>query len=453
MNKYTKTRHNFNGNAAFSFNALFLQEHMNTEALYNLFLNCGMQVSTDTRRIQPGAMFFALKGENFNGNAFALKAIELGAGSAVVDEDHGFGDDVRIVKVGDALKALQDLANLHRKLMGVRLLAIGGSNGKTTTKELIVSVLSGTYNVHFTQGNLNNHIGLPLTLLQLRRAHQIAVVEMGANKEGDIRELCDIAEPELGLITNIGKEHLEGFGSMEGVVRAESELFDYLVKHSGHAFVNADDSWLKNMAKRLSSKTVYGRQESSFSNEVLSPSIHFTYKDTLFSSPLMGEHNLQNIMAAVAVAEYFKVPLESIKNGIALYAPTNNRSQWVHTEKGNIVLLDAYNANPSSVEMALKVMASINGNKVVLLGDMFELGAHEAEEHQHIAGLCGELTQTDVILVGKAFDSIQAAFPNTKTFATKSEAEKYVSELNCLGKTVLIKGSRGMKMEDFLKYF
>lgn len=426
---------------------------MNTEALYRHFLDCGMQVCTDTRNIRKGDMFFALKGEHFNGNAFAFQALEKGAAVAVVDEDRGFNGDTRILMVDNVLQAMQDLARLHRKLINVRLIAIGGSNGKTTTKELIVSVLSGQYSTHYTHGNLNNHIGLPLTLLQLRKEHQIAVVEMGANREGDIRELCAIAEPELGLITNIGKEHLEGFGSMEGVARAESELFDYLIKTDGHAFVNADDAWLSNMGKRIESKTHYGKQYSGFEAVVTAPEISFNKDGLRWHSPLMGEHNLQNIMAAVAVAEYFKMEPAAIRDGIAAYKPQNNRSQWVQTDLGNTILLDAYNANPSSVEMALRTFSELPGQKVILLGDMFELGAYEAEEHRHMAALSAGVDNAEVVLVGKAFAATEPVGDHVHRFADKSDAEQFLLQKKYAGVSVLIKGSRGMKMEDFLNCF
>jgi UDP-N-acetylmuramoyl-tripeptide--D-alanyl-D-alanine ligase len=419
--------------------------------IYELYVGSGFKVCTDTRKTEAGSIFFALKGGNFNGNLFAAAALENGALYAVVDEKHS--DDERLILVDDVLKCLQDLACLHRRTLGVKVLGIGGSNGKTTTKELIVSVLATRIPTHFTKGNLNNHIGVPLTLLQLMPGHEIAVIELGANKTGDIEELCLIAEPSLGIITNIGKEHLEGFGGMEGVAKAESELFDYLLKHNGHAFVNLDDAWLAPMGNRLNNKSTYGITHSGISIYATEPGIEIGYKDVQIKSVLMGMHNLQNIVAAISVAEYFNISADHIKKGIEQYHPANNRSQLIQTAKGNTVLLDAYNANPSSVEMALASLEKMNGFKVALLGDMFELGAYEASEHQHIADLAHKLQLDQVILVGKAFSGVSTTAGQIKTFTTKEEAFTFVRNEKYRGCSVLIKGSRGMKMEDFLAEF
>jgi len=424
---------------------------MDVSALYNLYLECGMQVSTDTRQIGQGVMFFALKGAHFNGNQFAATALSQGAAYAIVDEHDS--DDPRIIKVENVLETLQALANFHRKTLNPRVIAIGGSNGKTTTKELVVSVLSTEYRILSTKGNFNNHIGLPLTLLQLRNEDQIAVLEMGANKAGDIIELCKIAEPELGLLTNIGKEHLEGFGSIEGVAAAEGELFDYLFKTDGHAFVNCDDSWLKSMGAHLKLKTELGRSFSKIQDVQITPYIQFTYLGQKIASPLMGEHNLQNIMAAIAIGAFFHINPVHIAAGIAGYSPQNNRSQWVDTANGNKVLLDAYNANPSSVEAALRTFESIPGDKILVLGDMFELGAFEASEHQHIADLCASMPAKQVLLVGKAFAACQNISGHVHTYAEKADAVTALKKAGFHGVTVLIKGSRGMKMEDLLELF
>lgn len=431
----------------------FCQEStiMEVEELYPLYLNCDMQVCTDTRQIVKGAMFFALEGENFNGNLFAGKALESGAAYAITDEgDH---TDTRVIKVDNALKMMQELALFHRSILKPRLIGIGGSNGKTSTKELIVSILSTQYNVHFTKGNLNNHIGVPLTLLQLRKAHQIAVIEMGANREGDISELCEIADPELGVITNIGKEHLEGFGSIEGVAKAEGELFDYLEDKDGHVFINADDPFLIAMANRFEHKSVYGKAYAQFTNLKTTPGISFIYRGEKVESVLMGQHNLQNIMAAVSVAEFFLISKENIAAGINRYNPQNNRSQWISTVKGNKVLMDAYNANPSSVEMALKTFADFEGKKIVLLGDMFELGSHEAAEHQSVISLCESLPFEYVFLLGEAFYKTESKAKNIFKFQSRSDMREAVINLKAENVLVLIKGSRGMKMEEFADCF
>ena len=309
---------------------------MQISDIYQIYLQCGMNVSTDTRKLGNGELFFALKGDNFNGNLFAEQALQKGAAYAVVDE--GEFDHAKIIKVEDALKCLQDLANLHRQTLKTRVLGIGGSNGKTSTKELVVSVLSTEYNVHFTHGNLNNHIGLPLTLLQMRNEHQIAVVEMGANKSGDIAELCVIAEPELALITNIGKEHLLGFGDIQGVAKAEGELFEYILENDGYAFVNSDDVWLMEMGAAINNKIEYGMQVSDLINLEIVPDIRFQYKEQNIHSPLMGLHNVQNILACIAVAEFFHLSPAQIKQGVESYAPQNNRSQWVLGKNNNKIL-------------------------------------------------------------------------------------------------------------------
>jgi UDP-N-acetylmuramoyl-tripeptide--D-alanyl-D-alanine ligase len=424
---------------------------MQISDIYQIYLQCGMNVSTDTRKLGNGEIFFALKGENFNGNLFAEQALQNGAAYAVVDE--GEFENARIIKVEDALKCLQDLARLHRQTLKTRVLGIGGSNGKTSTKELVVSVLSTEYNVHYTHGNLNNHIGLPLTLLQLRNDHQIAVIEMGANKLGDIQELCAIAEPELGLITNIGKEHLLGFVNIQGVAKAEGELYDYILDNDGFAFVNSDDVFLKEMGVGIVNKIEYGMKESMLLNLEVVPDIRFQYKEQNIHSPLMGLHNVQNILACIAVAEFFHIRPEQIKQGIERYAPQNNRSQWVFGRNNNKILLDAYNANPSSVEMALKTFKEIQGNKIVLLGDMFELGEHEADEHQAIANLCAELNFNTVVLIGEAFYNTESKSNNTHMFQNKLEARQFIADLLNENLSVLIKGSRGMKMEELIDLF
>jgi UDP-N-acetylmuramoyl-tripeptide--D-alanyl-D-alanine ligase len=424
----------------------------NIQQVYACYEKAGFTVSTDTRKIAPGSLFFALKGDNFNGNLFAEKALELGALYAIVDEKTTEND--RLLLVDDALKCLQELAMTHRRKLGINILGIGGSNGKTTTKELVVSVLSTKYRVHATQGNLNNHIGVPLTLLQLRPEHEIAVVELGANKGGDIDELCRIAEPDLGIITNIGKEHLEGFGGMEGVSKAEGELFVYLRQHQGYAFVNMDDVWIRPMGESLEHKKNYGSGYSEISSSVTEPGIIAEYRGVRIESVLMGQHNLQNIMAAVCIAEYFDVPAADIKKGIESYHPKNNRSQLLKTDHGNVVLLDAYNANPSSVEMALNSLERMEGERIALLGDMFELGAYEASEHQSVAEMAVRMNIHHVLLVGQAFSQVNIKEnETTKKFISKEDAMDFIRNSAFKNCTILIKGSRGMKMEDFLGAF
>lgn len=424
------------------------------EELHRLLMACQQNICTDTRKISEGSIFFALKGPNFNGNTFALKAIEAGASYAITDEVTT--DHPHIFMVQDVLKTLQDLANYHRKQLKAKILGIGGSNGKTTTKELVSAVLSTQYKIAFTKGNLNNHIGVPLTLLAIDADCEIAVIELGANHIGDIAELCQIAEPDLGIITNIGKEHLEGFGSIEGVAQAESELYDFLVKNEGHAFVNADDVWLNNMSKRIANKSTYSIHSTEVNYAIKGikyiPSIEFEYAAHTMVSPLMGEHNLQNIAAAIAIGNYFKISIENMAKGIAAYAPTNNRSQIIQTDKGNTILLDAYNANPSSVVFAIHTFEKMNNQKqIMLIGDMFELGDHAAQEHQVIAKLCGSFSNIETLLVGHEFYNTQAE--GVRLFEHKAEAMDYVKQQAYKQYNVLIKGSRGMKMEDFKDLF
>lgn len=428
----------------------------NIEKMYTLFRECGYRYCTDTRKIVAGSLFFALKGDNFNGNNFAVQAIESGAAFAVVDEI--ITEHPQLIKVQDVLASLQHLAQYHRRQCKARILGIGGSNGKTTTKELVSAVLATQYKVQYTRGNLNNHIGVPFTLLELNAECDIAVVELGANHAGDIDELCRIAEPDLGIITNIGKEHLEGFGSIEGVAKAESELFDYLLKNNGFAFVNADDVWLNNMSKRLERKHRYSISDTTadtfVNTPVLVPFIEFTYKSTVIKSHLMGAHNLQNIAAAIAIGEHFGISEANIAKGISSYIPVNNRSQIIETAKGNTVLLDAYNANPSSVESIVETFAGMQGKPgLMLIGDMFELGDHAAAEHKAIAALCAGHTHLQTVLVGKEFASTGLSANNIHLFEHKQDAMDYINGLNTVNTNILIKGSRGMKMEDFLTCF
>lgn len=421
------------------------------QEIYNKFTACNFAFSTDTRNIQAGVMFFCLKGDNFNANLFQEEAISKGASWVIGDEKHTESD--RLILVDNVLKTLQDLSHWHRKKMQVKMIGIGGSNGKTTTKELLVSVLSTTFKTHFTQGNLNNHIGVPMTLLNLRSDHQISVVELGTNRAGDVKELCLIAEPDMGIITNIGKEHLEGFGSIQGVAEAEGELFEFLKEHNGHAFVNGDDHLVFEMGKNLPSTTVYTTSADSVSNLKLVPKVEFDYKGQHFISNLPGQHNFQNIIAVLAIAEYLGMDLKSVSKGIEEYKPKNNRSQILEGKNGNIIFLDAYNANPSSVEMALKTLEGMPGEKLILLGDMFELGAYEAQEHQAIAEVCASIPNSKSILVGKAFAGVVIDTDNVHLFADKVRAKQLIEQLDIQKHTVLIKGSRGMKMEEFLPLF
>lgn len=429
---------------------------MDIESLYKIF-TAHPVISTDTRKITAGSMFFALKGPNFNANSFAAEALQKGASYCVVDEPAYQVSD-HCILVDDVLQALQQLATHHRRQFNIPVIAIAGSNGKTTTKELISSVLSTTLHVWATPGNLNNHIGLPLTLLQLTSKHQVAVIEMGANHIGENAFLCEIAEPNVGVVTNNGMDHLEGFGNIEGVAKSNSELYYYLLKNEGVAFVNANDEWLMRMSLRLTKRVTYAANTSSrnvpadyqaFADE-LQPQIRYTFEQKNAGSHLSGDYNFDNIMTAVAIGKYLNLETDKILEGVAAYKPSNNRSQWIQTQK-NLVFLDAYNANPSSMEAALRNFASMKSdNKIVVMGDMFEMGEFAASEHQRMVELCESLLLRNVILVGREFASAKA--DGFEKFNTTAEASSYL-ETNVPDQAVIfIKGSRGMKLETLLEY-
>ncbi len=429
---------------------------MNIEQFYKLYIS-HTNICTDTRKIEKGCIFFALKGEKFNGNQYAKQAIENGAAYAVIDEaEYNIGS--KYILVNNALTYLQELAKYHRKQLNIPIIAIVGSNGKTTTKELIYSVLSQKFTCLSTPGNFNNHIGLPLTLLMIEAKHQIAVIEMGANHIGENAFLCQIAQPNFGLITNNGKDHLEGFGSLEGVATSNSELYYYLLKNKGTAFVNTNDEWLMRMALRLENKKLYaanylGKNKPAdyigYANE-LQPNIKFVINNSssVITSFLSGDYNFDNIMAAVALAQYFNMNNEEIKLGIEKYQPKNNRSQLIQTAK-NTVYMDAYNANPSSMEVAIKnTILMPNENKFFVLGDMFELGKYAAQEHKNIIQLCLSLGLKNVLLVGEEF--LKNNNSNYKNFASTSDVKTYLQEQQIKDSFIFIKGSRGMQLETIL---
>ncbi|MBL7933474.1 MAG: UDP-N-acetylmuramoyl-tripeptide--D-alanyl-D-alanine ligase [Bacteroidia bacterium] len=429
---------------------------MSINDLYSVFVNSGQKVSTDTRKLEKGSIFFALRGDNFNANEFALKAVEQGCVLAVVDEAKFCVDD-RFMLVENVLKTLQDLARHHRRQFTIPVLGITGSNGKTTNKELIHAVLSKKYNTLATFGNLNNHIGVPLTLLQLTQGHEFAIIEMGANHQGEIDELCRIAEPEFGLITNIGKAHLEGFGGIEGVKKGKSELYKYLKGVNGKGFVNGDDEVLYELAFE-NDKITYGCKKlydvigKDFTDgETVSLKFTTRYGDKNWSNlpkintQIIGTYNFINCLAAVCVGNYFKVSDSDIKEALESYVPKMNRSQLVKTAN-NTIILDAYNANPNSMKVAIENFAKYKADhKLVLLGDMFELGQFSKQEHQNVVDLLMQQNFEEVILVGSEFQSIQGN--NYRKFKTTEECKQYLSQKHYSEKTVLIKGSRGMKME------
>jgi len=427
---------------------------MKIEEIYARFRQSA-GVNTDTRTLQPGQMYVALKGENFDGNAFAMKALEAGASFAVVNRTVP-DEDPRLIKVDDTLQALKDLAALHRNVClgeGRRLPVIGltGTNGKTTTKELIRTVLAAKYKVVATEGNLNNEIGVPLSVLKFGPETEIGIIEMGASHPEDLRPLLAVAQPSHGLITNVGKAHLEGFGSFDGVKHAKGRLYDYLKEHAGTAFVNADDPVLKDMLKERDLKAVgYGVSLEGVKilpSSPREPFLRMELDGRLIRTHLVGAYNAANVLAALRIGRYFDVPADGAVAAIEAYIPSNNRSQLLKTER-NSVIVDAYNANPSSMKVALDNLSLVEGRKVALLGDMRELGADSAAEHLAVVSRLEGLDAA--FLVGeefaKAAAQVKAACP-VRTFGTSAELTAYLTEHPLEGCTVLVKGSHSTQME------
>ena len=427
---------------------------MKIEKLHRLFLKFN-GVSTDTRSIAHGALFFALKGENFNGNDFAKKALDSGASYCIIDEQQ-FQSNTRFILVPNVLKTLQELANFHRKYLNIPIIAITGSNGKTTTKELINSVLARRYKTHATQGNYNNHIGVPLTLLQMDASVDIGIVEMGANHIGEIAKLCQISVPNYGYITNFGKAHLEGFGSAAGVVKGKCELYDYLKSNKGLVFIYGDDK--KQVQQIGSYKKAHVFSEKNSSNIQVSmtsetPFISFESQGCTMESQLVGVYNFSNAAAAIAIGCFFEVSLENIKKGIESYTPNNNRSQII--QKGsNTIILDAYNANPSSMEVALDNFNSTKSPfKIVILGDMFELGVHSRSEHQAVIDEVNSLNFSSAYYVGSHFFELASDSSKANFFKTTESFRNQLQSLVFKDALILIKGSRGMALETLLDSF
>ncbi|GIK70156.1 MAG: UDP-N-acetylmuramoyl-tripeptide--D-alanyl-D-alanine ligase [Bacteroidota bacterium] len=427
---------------------------MSIEEIYDLFISVNQRISTDTRNILSNSIFFALKGENFNGNAFAEDALLKGANYSIVDEI-SYKTSENIILVEDVLKCLQDLALFHRKKLSIPIIGITGSNGKTTTKELIQIVLSKKYKTLSTKGNLNNHIGVPLTILSILPKDEIAIIEMGANHPNEIDFLCRIAQPTFGIITNIGKAHLEGFGNLEGVIKTKTELYRFLKEANGKVFINANDELLNTHAKELE-KISYGTSSDAYcTGKIIEDfpflKIEWQYNgaSNITKTNLYGTYNFHNIMAAICIGLYFNLENTQINGALEEYIPNNNRSQII--EKNNhTIILDAYNANPSSMKEAIVSFGKLNTkNKLCVLGDMLELGNESISEHQHIIQLLQEVGLNNAILVGSIFGSI-----NTRPylhFKDYKEAGTYLSKQNDKY-SILIKGSRGIKLENILEY-
>ena len=417
---------------------------MKIKSLYKKFLH-STGVSTDTRKVEPGNIFFALKGEKFDANDFALEALEKGANYAVVEKE--ITAEEKAITVENALKTLQELARYHRQQLGLPVLALTGSNGKTTTKEMIHAVLSKKYRTTATVGNLNNHIGVPLTLLTMNSETEIGIVEMGANHQKEIEFLCSIAEPDYGYITNFGKAHLEGFGGVEGIIKGKKELYQYVKDNAKTLFLNVDDP-LQKIEASYSKVFTYGKdKEADVPVDYPEKEIFagFTSGNLQIKGTIIGAYNARNMAAAFCIGKYFEIPEEDIQEALETYTPTNNRSQLIQVQNTQIIL-DAYNANPTSMAAALDNLGRMSGVKNVILGDMFELGTSASEEHQHLVDLLEKADLGKVILVGENFLKTHSSEKITKYHSFDEFKEKFnPSEIE--NSVTLIKGSRGMALE------
>ena len=427
---------------------------MSIKELYGIFKK-HPKISTDSRLIEKDCLFFALKGDNFNGNEFATGALKDGAAYSIIDEK-SYQTDERCLLVDNVLATLQELAKYHREQLGIPILGITGTNGKTTTKELVAAVLAKKFKLAYTKGNLNNHIGVPLTLLSMNESTEFGVVEMGANHPGEIDQLCQIALPDFGLITNVGKAHLEGFGSFEGVRKTKAELYRFIGNNGGKIFINSANEDLVGMAgdvSKVSYKT--GKIGEGLEGELLQSSSFMAFQVKFpkgwlyFKTHLIGDYNFENALAAVCIGNYFGVEPLEIQNAIEEYHPSNNRSQFITTER-NKLLMDAYNANPTSMRAALLSFSKINSaSKAVILGDMFELGETSLEEHQKVVDLVASLGFSMVLLTGDQFSKCKSP-DNFMVFENNSLLAKYIEDSQPSGFFFLIKGSRGMKLESIV---
>jgi UDP-N-acetylmuramoyl-tripeptide--D-alanyl-D-alanine ligase len=435
-------------------------EYLSIEQLYSYYLQANQQVCTDTRKLIKAGIFFALKGDKFNANTFAAQAIEEACAFAIVDEEQ-YANGQTILVVQDVLKALQQLANHHRNQFKIQFIGITGSNGKTTNKELIHAVLSKKYNTLATEGNLNNHIGVPLTLLKITAQHEMAIIEMGANHQGEINDLSEIANPDYGMITNIGKAHLEGFGGIEGVKKGKSELYRFLQKKDAPIFINGDDAILHELAENNDKITfgttklfdVIGKQ--LFESDCVSFKFTTRYGEKKWEllptikTQITGHYNFINCLAAVCIGHYFKVEANAIKDALENYIPSMNRSQIVQREN-NTIILDAYNANPNSMRAAIENFKKHSAShKLLILGDMFELGEYSKDEHQNLVNVLLEHKFENVYLVGAEF--CKTAHKHFNAFESTSAISDFLKLNKPSDKTILIKGSRGMKLESLVE--
>jgi UDP-N-acetylmuramoyl-tripeptide--D-alanyl-D-alanine ligase len=416
---------------------------MDIKEIYALFQQ-HPTICTDSRKITNGAIFISLRGENFNGNKYALKAIQDGCSYAIVDEKE-YDVHQNTILVNNGLKTLQDLATYHRNQLNIPFIGITGTNGKTTSKELINTILISELSCYATKGNLNNHIGVPLCILEINKQHEIAVIEMGANHQKEIEFLCNIAQPTYGAITNIGSAHLEGFGSLQGVIDTKKELYEFISHNKGHLFVNAEDELLLSLSKGIM-KTTYGKSGdiTGLINDI-TPLLSIKLNNEIINSHLIGDFQFSNIMLAICIGNYFNVSTQNIKRSIENYIPTNNRSQLVKT-KTNTIILDAYNANPSSMKAMINSFANQQyQNKLCILGDMLELGGESNKEHLYIIKLTNQL-ELDCIFVGEIFHSL-----TDNSFKTRDELAKNIQKNSIYNKVILLKGSRGIGLEQLIE--
>ena len=418
------------------------------EKIYQLYSQKYL-VTTDSRKIENGSVFVALKGEHFDGNDFAYQVATENVAACVIADRKDLPQHERLFIVDDSLSALQELAKMHRERCQTPIIGITGTNGKTTTKELVAAVLSQKYNIIYTQGNFNNHLGVPLTLLQIKPDTEIAVVEMGANHPKEIEFLCSLAQPNFGIITNIGKAHIEGFGSFDGVVKTKNELYDFIKNTNGLVFFNNDNPLLKDLAQSLNSVN-YGKNDNAdYHAEILSsnPYLSINWNNKTINTKLVGDYNFENVMAAISVGMHFNIEQEQIIKALENYSPTNNRSQFIRTDK-NEVVMDAYNANPVSMSNSIQNFRNISdSNHLLILGDMKELGKESLNEHQEILNLIERLNFKNVILVGSEFSSVNNSFIS---FSNVDELINHINQNEISGKKILIKGSHSIHLEKII---
>ena len=426
---------------------------MNIQKIHELFL-LNNSVSIDTRNIKSNDIFFAINGPNFNGNKFALEAIKKGCSYVVSDELEVSKLSNKIVYVEDSVKALQELANYHRRTLNAKIIAITGSNGKTTSKEILLNVLKSKYNTIATKGNLNNHLGVPLTLLSMNKDTEIGIIEMGANHLKEIEALCKIAEPDYGYITNFGNAHLQGFKTIEGVIKGKSELYEYLKSNSKLIFYNSQNNTQSNVIGEYTNSFSYGinaNDDCQLSKVKSSDNIQVSYKNKTISSKIYGDYNFDNICIAIAIGDFYNIDFEDIKKGVENYLPENNRSQ-ITTKESNTIILDAYNANPTSMDLAIKSFEKLkHTNKVIIAGDMFELGEESNKYHQQIVNYLESTSNIEIFIVGVNFSKTNHS-NKIKSLVTTDELITDLMKLKIKNSSILIKGSRGMELEKVIKY-